>query len=625
MLFTEETVFAAARDVGNGFFDHGVAAPASSPRGIVATVDGEGRNIVLVWLFDHRGGYALLMIDAETGKSKEFPMSFLPNGDCPYASILSSRNKYYTHFNSYFVEFDPVNQAFTFSQKTTPQMAMGMTEDDHGIIWSVTYPQSGVVAFNSRTRELKDYGYVYSQNWAQYQRYVAADDAGWIYFGIGNAASQIIAFDPMTGKSKPMLLEAERVKGSAYVYRDMDGKVYGCASDSAKSNWYEFYKGQGRKIGKHEIIKPKMIITGSQALFHRDFPGGKKLKTCDLMARIVVTEDPKTGTLKKLEFNYSTDGAQVMSLAASPDGTICGGTAFPMRFFSYYPKTDQWINRESYGQWNTVTRLRDRFFVGGYPVGFLLEWDPSREWVPTVAGKENCNPLFLTEATPLIDRPLKLLAHADGKTLILSGMPGYGYTGGGLLFWNRNTSRGVIIQHTEISPEHSTMSLVAIPNNKLLGGTTTSPGSGGEKKATEAELYLMDMETKQLEWHGAVFPGVQNYTDMCLAPDGLVYGVADRKYFFVFDPANRKVIHEENTEVRFGLTNHQQGPRVFVVAPDKTIYMLFVKGIVRIDSKNFGLRMLAESPVPIGPGGDILDGRIYFASGSHLYSYQIPD
>ena len=34
--------------------------------------------------------------------------------------------------------------------------------------------------------------------------------------------------------------------------------------------------------------------------------------------------------------------------------------------------------------------------------------------------------------------------------------------------------------------------------------------------------------------------------------------------------------------------------------------------------------MLAESPVRIGPGGDILNGCIYFGSGSHLYSYRIP-
>jgi hypothetical protein len=27
--------------------------------------------------------------------------------------------------------------------------------------------------------------------------------------------------------------------------------------------------------------------------------------------------------------------------------------------------------------------------------------------------------------------------------------------------------------------------------------------------------------------------------------------------------------------------------------------------------------------VPIGPGGDVLDGRIYFGSGSHMYSWKV--
>lgn len=45
--------FAETEDLGNGFFHHGVATPASSPRGIVATVNGQGRNVVLGWLFDH--------------------------------------------------------------------------------------------------------------------------------------------------------------------------------------------------------------------------------------------------------------------------------------------------------------------------------------------------------------------------------------------------------------------------------------------------------------------------------------------------------------------------------------------------------------------------------------------
>ena len=614
----------ATEDLGNGFLHHGVATPVSNHRGTVATADGDGRNVVLVWLYDHRGGYALLMIDAETGKSEEIPMPFRP-GDAPFASILSSRNKFYTHFNSHFVEFDPAKRAFTFHHKTAPRVAMGMTEDDNGVIWAATYPSSGVVSFNPKTREFNDYGYVHKENWAQYQRYVAADDTGWIYFGIGSTSAQIIAFDPQTGKAKPMVPEDERRKGAGYVYRNTNGKVYGRLAGGAGGRWYEFYKGEGKAIGKHERIEAKPIITSHQGLFHREFPDGKKLKVCDTVTRTLVVEDPKTKEVKEHRFDYKSEGAHIMGLAAAPDGTICGGTAFPMRFFSYNPKTDRWANRAAYGQWNTVARQGDRFFAGGYGHGFLLEWDPSREWVTTVKGREASNPLFLTQCVPSINRPHDLLAHPDGKTLVLAGTPGYGYTGGGLLFWDRETRTPTLIEHTAILPEHSTMSLVALPDRKLLGGSTTSPGTGGEKKAEQAELYIMDMATKQIEWHAVVFPGVQSYTDMCLGPNGRVYGFADRRRFFVLDPAKRKVVHEENTEAKFGTTNSQQGPRVFVLSPDKKIYILFAKGIARLDPATHAITMLAKSPVAIGPGGDILDGRIYFASGSHVYSYAVPD
>ena len=620
MALAVQAAFAATEDLGNGFFHHGVATPVSNHRGTVATVDAEGRNVVLVWLFDHSGGYALLMLDAETGKSEEIPMPFPSGGDCPFASILSSGNKFYTHFNSHFCEFDPEKRAFTFFRKTAPQMAMGMTQDDNGVIWSVTYPSSGVVSFDPATRAFKDYGHVHKENWAQYQRDVAADDTGWIYFGIGNTASQIIAFDPRTGDAKPIVPEAERVKGSGYVVRDMNGKVYGRSG----SEWYELYNGESKKIVEPEHIEHKPIITSSQGLFHTEFPNGKRLKTCDLVDRVLVVENPKTGEVKELKFDYTSEGAHIMGLAAAPDNTICGGTAFPMRFFSYNPKTDEWTNRASYGQWNTVARQGDRFLVGGYGGGFLLEWNPSSEWVATEKGKEGCNPLYLTQCSPTINRPHDLLPHPDGKTLVLAGTPGYGYTGGGLLFWDREARTATVMEHTDILPEHSTHSLVALEDGKILGGTTTGPGTGGEKKAEQAELYIMDMATKRLDWHEAVFPGVQGYTDLCRAPNGLVYGVADRKRFFVFDPAERKVIHEQDTEAAFGITISQQGPRVFILSPDGTLYMLFVKGVARVHLATHAITLLAESPVPIGPGGDILDGRIYFGSGSHVYSYEAP-
>ena len=96
----------ASRDLGGGFLDHGVATPLSQSRGMVATADGAGRDVMLVWLYDHRGGYALLMIDAATGKTEQFPTPYPWDGDGPFASLLSSGNKYYTHFGSHFSEFE---------------------------------------------------------------------------------------------------------------------------------------------------------------------------------------------------------------------------------------------------------------------------------------------------------------------------------------------------------------------------------------------------------------------------------------------------------------------------------------------------------------------------------------
>jgi hypothetical protein len=616
---------AVCQDLGSGFFDHGVASPISSPRGVVATVDGGGRNAVLVWLFDHRGGYALLMIDAETGKSQQFTTPFsldVPYGDVPYASILSAKNKYYTLFNSHFAEFDPVKRSFTFSRETTPKMAMGMTEDDRGVIWAVTYPNSGLVSFDPKTKQLKDYGSLYKQNWLQYPRYLATDKAGWVYFALGNTASQIIAVEPASGKATPLLDESARRRGSAYVYRDVDGNVYGQRLQDKTEDWYKFYKGTKRNIGKNHSSDPKPIIAGSQGLFHRTFPDGKKISELDLLKRELVVSDPKTHAEKKVSFEYTTDGAIVMGVGTSPQGTIAGGTTFPMRFFNYHPQTKQLENLEAVGQFNAVAKQGDRFYFGVYPQGALLEWNPAQAWTNTKKG-EPTNPLYLATANPVIHRPSRVLAYPDGKTLIMSGTPEYGYTGGGLLFWDREQKKETVIPDSAIILDQSTLSMVPLPAGKLLGGTTTAPGTGGEKKATAAELYIMDISSKKIDWHEVVFPGVQNYSDLCIGPRGLIYGIADSKNFFVFDPLKRSVVYQQNLQPELGRTTSAQSPRIFITGANNEIYLLVEKGIARVDPGSFKVTMVAKSPVPINAGGDYLDGRIYFVSGSHLCSYQL--
>jgi hypothetical protein len=501
-------------------------------------------------------------------------------------------------------------------------MAMGMTEDDNGIIWAVTYPNSGLISFDPKTQRLKDFGSLYKQNWLQYPRYIATDKAGWVYFALGNTASQIIAVDPVSGKATPMLEEAMRRRGSAYVYRDLDGNVYGQALPDDKESWYKFYKGSKTKIGRNHSSHPKPIIAGSQGLFHRTFPDGKKISELDLLERVLVVKDPKTNVEKKVNVEYTTDGAIVMGVGTSPEGTIAGGTTFPMRFFNYDPKTKQLANLEAVGQFNAVATQGDRFYFGVYPQGALLEWDPSQPWTNTKKG-EHTNPLFLASANPVIHRPSRILAYPDNKTIIMSGTPEYGYTGGGLLFWDREKKTQTVIEDSAIILDQSTLSMVAIPGGKLLGGTTTAPGTGGEKKAEAAELYIMDMASKRIEWHQVLFPAAQNYSDMCIGPDGLIYGITDYKNLFVFDPIKRVAVYQQNIEGNFGRTTSAQSPRIFIKGPKNEIFLLFEKGIARIEPGSFTMTMVARSPVPINAGGDYLNGRIYFVSGSHLCSYKL--
>ena len=55
MLLIASVAMGATKDLGDGFLDHGVATPVSNHRGTVATQDGQGHGVVLIWLFDHRG------------------------------------------------------------------------------------------------------------------------------------------------------------------------------------------------------------------------------------------------------------------------------------------------------------------------------------------------------------------------------------------------------------------------------------------------------------------------------------------------------------------------------------------------------------------------------------------
>ena len=217
-------------------------------------------------------------------------------------------------------------------------------------------------------------------------------------------------------------------------------------------------------------------------------------------------------------------------------------------------------------------------------------------------------------------------AHPESQaTIVLAGTPAYGRTGGGVFIWDREAQRGALLRHDEIAPLQSTMSLLARPEGNVLGGTTIAAGTGGEAKAKEAELYLLDAGKRRVVWRMVPFAGAQSYTDLGEGPRGLVYGFVDRTRFFVFDPAARRVVHSEELKEKFGSVVTGQGPRALLRDERGRTFVLFNRALARVDDANFSITEISRPPVAITAGGDILAGRLYFAAGSHMCSIALPE
>ena len=610
-------VSALAQDT-EGFTDHGVAADVSRSRGAAATVDGDGRRVVLVWLSDHRGCTSMLVIDAATGKTQQVAVEWTV-ADSPFAVLLSSRNRWYSQFGDRFYEFDPATLTFSFVGDTSARCAMSMTEDASGRIWAALYPGCHLVSFNPETRELVSHGALNEETWPQYPISLATDDQGWVYTGIGMTTCQVAGFNTATGEVRHYVAAENRVQGSGGVFVGTDGKVYARASGWG---WHVLAGGEATPIGEPPV-KPAPTKTGAQESVLSDFPDGSRIMELDVPERLLRVQETDE-TVRELAFEYESEGSDIVSIVQGPDGALYGSTGHPLRVYRFDPLTGGFTHHglgKEMGHLNAMAVQRDVLFGAMYGGGVLYQYDVTRPWAP--GDKQAPNPRALGSSDPHITRPHALLAHPDGQHLIMTGTPAYGRTGGGMFIYDLEAGSGEVLSHEQLLEDHSTLSLVALPDGNLLGGTTVAPGTGGQAKATEAELYVFDWASRQVVWRKALLPGRTGITDLLPALDGLVYGIAADSTFFVLDPKTRSLVHEEALS-GYGPPAGAQGPRIMTQGPDGVIYVLFRQAVVTIEPGTFGHRKLADSPVPIGAGVVLLQGRIYFTSGSHVWSYAIP-
>jgi len=600
------------------FIDHGVAAPVAESRGVVVTQDAQGHALVLACSLDNSPQGWILVTDVDTGETQQI---FFPEGvpnSPPYASLLSRNGRFYTAAGRVLLEFDPSSRQWLFHGVPQPQaecfVGEAFADGPDGRIYGGTYPNCHLISFDPQTKQMADYGPMDPQE--NYFTYLAFDQAGWAYCGIGTARYNLVAFNPKTRERRQILPEEERALGTARVYRGIDGKVYGNAGE----RWYQLWEGKATPVDP-QAAAPR-APTGEIGWGHTrgTFPDGRKLRNYHLPERWLEVEDPSNGTVKRITFDYRSEGASITSLVAGPDGRVYGSTAHPMHFFAYSPDPDRledWGPIERIGGGNICAMaVQGPYVVGAaYSGGWLYLYDPTQPWNGETG--DSPNPRLLAEYPEDICRPRTVLAHPDGHHVLMAGYMGYGRRGGGLAFYDLATHQSTLIPHEHLIPDQSTITLKALPDGNLVGGTSIETPGGGHPTAQEGVLYLLDWATRKVVFQTAPVPGATSVFSLEVGPDGRVYGLTTPgSDFFVFDPATRQVIHRESLAEYGGL------PRPALLwGPEGKLYGLFTKALVQIEPQTFRHQKLADAPGPLSAGAAILKGRLYFAIGSHLWSY----
>jgi hypothetical protein len=193
---------------------------------------------------------------------------------------------------------------------------------------------------------------------------------------------------------------------------------------------------------------------------------------------------------------------------------------------------------------------------------------------------------------------------------------GYGLLGGPLTEWNPATDE--IQSFPDLIKDQDVISLVSV-GDLIVGGTTVIGGTGSHPTQTEARLFTFDPATHRVVTETVAVRGAQKVTDLVVAPDGLVYGLADRTPF-AFDPATREVVWASARQL--------DGEPLFnsaAVGPDGRVWGLSDAGIFKIEPNGSGARMVSAGPERITAGFVLDDRDIFYASGSTVYRYHISD
>ncbi len=594
--------------------DHGLVAPVGMPTwgpSTVATVDGSGRRVIFTKIWT--GGTAsYLFIDAETGQTEQvFPEG---GGWGAYEVLMAPDRVVYDTMGSHMVAVDIATRAVRRLGEIPSGMALGYTRSEDGTIYAGIYPTATLVSYNPSTDTFTDHGALNAEVWPQYPRPLAIDASGWVYCGISIQEMQVVGWNPATGEKRAFIPADRRRRGNADVRLGTDGKVYAGAEGWG---WHEMFEGRATAVSK-----PPVEAVRDRA---DTFPDGSRYTGVNVADRTVRILDAGAEKPREVRFDYKSTGVNIYTIIGGPDGRVHGATGIPLRIWRFDPETGEMLNRGlgGYGgHINQFVRQGDRFYGAVYSSGALLEYDPALPY-DDADMKDSANPRlahFSEQARDLYGRPHAVLAHPDGRHILVGGNAARVLLGSGLLIYDIRAGEGAILDRADLIPDQGINALVALPDGDVLVGTSTRAPTGGAADTPKTALiYRLSLRTRAITARWPMQPETPAVRDMVVSADGLVYGLAEPSRLFVLDPGRGAFTHDEAV-TGYGDVSGWQAPRCMTIGPDGNIYALFRDAVVRIEPGSLAHRAVARPGVAITSGIAILGDRLYFGCGPRLCS-----
>ena len=225
------------------------------------------------------------------------------------------------------------------------------------------------------------------------------------------------------------------------------------------------------------------------------------------------------------------------------------------------------------------------------------------------------NPCMVAAYAPDINVPWGACAHPDGKHILISGTPGYGYIGGGIGIYDLETEESTLLTHEQLIPNHSIMAMAPLDNGDIACVTTVKGGHGTTAIENEGALFFLDWDTRTISFTTTLLSGINSIGLLRKGSDGMLYALADNGTLVVFDPQSRETVHTANL--------NQYGSRVangMELGEDGDLYMVMTKGILRIKPGTYDVELLGTPTDNITAGIAVIKGRVYFGIGSRLWS-----